>query len=158
MASTPATDDVVVVDPSYKWKWLEESDTYLLSLNDLPADLKLEDLLVRVNGKRRLTITDRRKPTPGGKTLRLNKKTFQLPKTANPDAITGCFNGGVLTLTVPAKGQQQPAPPAVAVAAKKEEEPKGKAEPEREKELIDTAVAAFTLGVLFSHRLFSSRN
>jgi hypothetical protein len=37
MASTPATDDVVVVDPSYKWKWLEESDTYLLSLNDLPA-------------------------------------------------------------------------------------------------------------------------
>jgi len=120
--------------------------------------LKLGDLLVRVDGKRRLTITDRRKPTPSGKALRLNKTTFQLPKTANPDTITGCFVDGVLTFTVPkAKGQQQP---AVTVATKEEAEPepKAKAEPEREKELIDTAVAAFTLGVLFSHRLFSSRN
>ena len=77
--------------------------------------------MVRVDGKRRLTITDRRKPTPSGKALRLNKTTFQLPKTANPDTITGCFVDGVLTFTVPkAKGQQQP---AVTVATKEEAEP-----------------------------------
>lgn len=121
--------------------------------------MKLEDFSVCVDGKRRLTITDRRKPTPGNGKAQLNKK-FQLPKTAKPDNITGRFDGVTLTLTVPTKGSQKP---AVTTAAKKEEEPKAKEEPteakaEREKKLIDTAVVAFKLGVLFSHRLFSSRN
>lgn len=95
------------VDPAFEW--LDDGANYLLRL-DLPGFRK-EDFRVYVNTEGQLTVVAQRKPTPGsgggGKWLRL-RKAFQLPSTANLDAITGRFDGTVLMLTVP-KLQQLPA-------------------------------------------------
>ncbi|KAJ1284101.1 hypothetical protein BS78_03G178400 [Paspalum vaginatum] len=102
-------------------EWLDDGGAnYLLRL-DLPG-FKKEDLSVYVNGEGLLTVVAQRKPTPSGtggsegKALRL-RKSFQLPSTANLDAITGRFDGTILTLTVPKLQQEQPAGPAGAAAA-----------------------------------------
>ncbi|WVZ69918.1 hypothetical protein U9M48_018632 [Paspalum notatum var. saurae] len=103
----------MVADAEPAYEWLDDGGAnYLLRL-DLPG-FKKEDMSVYVNGEGLLTVVALRKPAPGGsegKALRV-RKSFQLPSTANLDAITGRFDGTMLTLTVPKLQQQeQPAGP-----------------------------------------------
>ncbi|CAL4949014.1 unnamed protein product [Urochloa decumbens] len=102
------------VDPVYEW--LDDGDSYLLRLN-LP-EFKKEDFRVHVDGEGRLTVIGHRRPAPGGegKAMRLHK-AFQLPNTANLDAVSGRFDGTVLTLKVPKLQQQQQQQPAAGDAA-----------------------------------------
>ncbi|TVU34286.1 hypothetical protein EJB05_16117, partial [Eragrostis curvula] len=87
-------------DPIYEW--LDDGGSYLLRLS-LPG-FKKEDFRVHVDAGGRLTVISQ-----GAGRLH---KAFQLPNTANLDAITGRFDGAVLTLTVPKL--RQPADAAVA--------------------------------------------
>ncbi|CAL4975562.1 unnamed protein product [Urochloa decumbens] len=102
------------MDPVYEW--LDDGDSYLLRLN-LP-EFKKEDFRVHVDGEGRLTVIGHRRPAPGGegKAMRLHK-AFQLPNTANLDAVSGRFDGTVLTLKVPKLQQQQQQQPAAGDAA-----------------------------------------
>lgn len=100
------------MDPVYEW--LDDGDSYLLRLN-LP-EFKKEDFRVHVDGEGRLTVIGHRKPTPGAggegsKAVRLHK-AFQLPSTANLDAVSGRFDGTLLTLKVPKLQQEQQQPAA----------------------------------------------
>ncbi|XP_025818529.1 caldesmon-like [Panicum hallii] len=94
------------VDPVYEW--LDDGDSYLLRLN-LP-EFKKEDFRVHVDGEGRLTIIGQRRPAPGAggeaKAMRLHK-AFQLPNTVNLDAVSGRFDGTVLTVRVPKLQQGQ---------------------------------------------------
>ncbi|CAO2165358.1 unnamed protein product [Urochloa humidicola] len=104
-ASKQAQAAADTMDPVYEW--LDDGDSYLLRLN-LP-EFKKEDFRVHVDAEGRLTVIGHRRPAPGaaeGKAARVNK-AFQLPKTANLDAVSGRFDGTVLTLKVPKL--QQPA-------------------------------------------------
>ncbi|XP_062208475.1 stress response protein NST1-like [Phragmites australis] len=85
-------------DPVYEW--LDDGGSYLLRL-DLP-EFKNENFRVHVDAAGRLIVLGQRAPggAGSGKALQLHK-VFQLPNTANLDAITGRFDGTVLTLTVP---------------------------------------------------------
>ncbi|KAL6615018.1 hypothetical protein ACP70R_037288 [Stipagrostis hirtigluma subsp. patula] len=93
------------LDPVYEW--LDDGASYLLRLK-LP-EFKKEDFRVHVDPAGRLTVLGQRAAAGAGQAVRLHK-AFQLPPTANLDAITGRFDGGVLTLTVP----KLPQPGAVA--------------------------------------------
>jgi len=96
----------------------------------LDPEFKMEDLRVHVDDEGRLTVIGQRRPAPaaGGeqaKAMRLHK-AFQLPNTANLGAISGRFDGTVLTLTVPKLQQEQPPaatplPPPSTTQAKEEE-------------------------------------
>jgi hypothetical protein len=81
-------------------------------------DFRKEDFRVHVDGEGRLTVIGHRKPAPGAvgegnKALRLHK-AFQLPNTANLDAVSGRFDGTVLSLKVPKLQQEQQQQPAAA--------------------------------------------
>ncbi|KAL6882079.1 hypothetical protein ACP4OV_011551 [Aristida adscensionis] len=84
------------VDPEYEW--LDDRDSYLLRLK-LPG-FKKEDFRVHVDAAGRLTVLGQRAAGAAGGAASVHK-AFQLPSTANLDAITGRFDGAVLTLTVP---------------------------------------------------------
>ncbi|KAG2598717.1 hypothetical protein PVAP13_5KG401007 [Panicum virgatum] len=125
-ASRQAPAAAEYVDPVYEW--LDDGDSYLLRLK-LP-EFKKEDLRVHVDDEGRLTVIGQRRPAPGAggeqaKATRLHK-AFQLPNTANLGAISGRFDGTVLTLTVPKLQQEQPPaatplPPPSTTQAKEEE-------------------------------------
>ncbi|KAG2625347.1 hypothetical protein PVAP13_3KG206205 [Panicum virgatum] len=78
-------------DPKYEWQ--ENDASFVLRLH-------LSDFRVQVDGTGRLTVRGQR--ADGGKHSRFSK-IFQLPAASNLDAITGRFDTGVLTLTVPRK-------------------------------------------------------
>ncbi|KAG2625349.1 hypothetical protein PVAP13_3KG206205 [Panicum virgatum] len=84
-------------DPKYEWQ--ENDASFVLRLH-LSEGFRKEDFRVQVDGTGRLTVRGQR--ADGGKHSRFSK-IFQLPAASNLDAITGRFDTGVLTLTVPRK-------------------------------------------------------
>ncbi|KAL6609482.1 hypothetical protein ACP70R_039451 [Stipagrostis hirtigluma subsp. patula] len=92
----------VEVDPKYEWQ--DNATSYVLRVH--LTGFRKEDFRVQVTGAGRLTVRGQR--AAGGKQYRLHKD-FQLPNTADLDNITGRFDAGVLTLTVP---KRPAAPPA----------------------------------------------
>uniref|UniRef100_A0ACD5T6L5 Uncharacterized protein n=1 Tax=Avena sativa TaxID=4498 RepID=A0ACD5T6L5_AVESA len=100
-----STGRPTVVDP--KFEWAEKAGSYVLRLA-LPGFRK-DDLRVQVDGAGRLTVRGSRPAVTGPGSLH---KVFQLPATAAVDDITGRFEAGVLTLTVPKRaGAGAGAPP-----------------------------------------------
>ncbi|KAG2625350.1 hypothetical protein PVAP13_3KG206205 [Panicum virgatum] len=83
-------------DPKYEWQ--ENDASFVLRLH--LSGFRKEDFRVQVDGTGRLTVRGQR--ADGGKHSRFSK-IFQLPAASNLDAITGRFDTGVLTLTVPRK-------------------------------------------------------
>ncbi|KAG2617094.1 inactive protein RESTRICTED TEV MOVEMENT 2-like [Panicum virgatum] len=84
------------LDPKYEWQ--ENAASFVLRLH--LSGFRKEDFRVQVDGVGRLTVRGQR--ADGGKHSRFSK-TFQLPAASNLDSITGRFDAGVLTLTVPKK-------------------------------------------------------
>ncbi|XP_037469143.1 stress response protein nst1-like [Triticum dicoccoides] len=95
-----------VVDP--KFEWADKAGTYVLRLS--LEGFKKGDFRVQVDGAGRLTVSGAR---PGATPGSLHK-VFQLPSTASLNDITGRFEAGVLTLTVPKRGYSGvPAPTGI---------------------------------------------
>ncbi|KAL6620809.1 hypothetical protein ACP70R_035948 [Stipagrostis hirtigluma subsp. patula] len=88
-----------------KYEWQDNATSYVLRLH--LTGFRKEDFRVQVDGAGRLTVRGQR-AAGGGKQYRLHK-VFQLPANANLDEISGRFDAGVLTLTVP---KRPAAPPA----------------------------------------------
>ncbi|TKW25527.1 hypothetical protein SEVIR_3G125000v4 [Setaria viridis] len=84
-------------DPKYEWQ--ESATSFILRLH--LSGFRKEDFRVQVDGTGRLTVRGQR-AVGGGKQSSF-KKIFQLPEASNLDGITGRFDTGVLTLTVPKK-------------------------------------------------------
>uniref|UniRef100_A0A0A9GEM2 SHSP domain-containing protein n=1 Tax=Arundo donax TaxID=35708 RepID=A0A0A9GEM2_ARUDO len=105
-----AAADHQELDPKYEW--LENATSFVLRLH--LAGFRKEDFRVQVDGAGRLTVRGRR--ADGGKQIRFHK-VFQLPATSNLDDISGRFDAGVLTLTVP---KRPAAPPATIEEMKKQ--------------------------------------
>ncbi|KAK3137832.1 hypothetical protein QOZ80_5AG0361040 [Eleusine coracana subsp. coracana] len=82
------------LDPKYEWQ--ENAANFVLRVH-IPGYRK-EDFRVQVDGAGRLTVRGQR--CDGGKHIRFHK-VFQLPSTSNLDDISGRFDAGVLSLTVP---------------------------------------------------------
>ncbi|CAL5096570.1 unnamed protein product [Urochloa decumbens] len=86
-------------DPKYEWQ--ENATSFVLRLH--LSGFRKEDFRVQVDGTGRLTVRGQRADAgANAKHSRFNK-VFQLPATSNLDGITGRFDAGVLTLTVPKK-------------------------------------------------------
>jgi HSP20 family molecular chaperone IbpA len=87
------------VDP--KFEWAEKAGGYVLRLA-LPGFRK-DQFRVQVDGAGRLTVRGARPGTGTGTAAGQSSfsKVFQLPSSASLDDITGRFEAGVLTLTVP---------------------------------------------------------
>uniref|UniRef100_A0A453T129 SHSP domain-containing protein n=2 Tax=Aegilops tauschii subsp. strangulata TaxID=200361 RepID=A0A453T129_AEGTS len=102
-----------VVDP--KFEWADKAGTYVLRLS--LEGFKKGDFRVQVDGAGRLTVSGAR---PGATPGSLHK-VFQLPSTASFDDITGRFEAGVLTLTVPKRPYSGvPAPTSVVEEIKRD--------------------------------------
>ncbi|CAO2208519.1 unnamed protein product [Urochloa humidicola] len=138
------------VDPVYEW--LDDGDSYLLRLK-LP-EFKKEDFRVHVDAEGRLTVIGHRRPAPGAgageaKATRLHK-AFQLPNTANLDAVSGRFDGTVLTLKVPklqqpaagdAEAPPPPPPPPQAPAKEEARVADGGGKPSGQKDRAERAAS-----------------
>jgi hypothetical protein len=92
-------------------------------------------------------------------------KAFQLPQTANLEAVAGRFDGTVLSLTVP----KQPTSGTDMVLARLAEAREVCAAAEAEGmtwaealggkgQMVAAAVAGFALGAFLAHRLLSTTN
>ncbi|KAG2617098.1 hypothetical protein PVAP13_3NG178274 [Panicum virgatum] len=110
------------LDPKYEWQ--ENAASFVLRLH--LSGFRKEDFRVQVDGVGRLTVRGQR--ADGGKHSRFSK-TFQLPAASNLDSITGRFDAGVLTLTVPKKPQAEHKEAAEVTTAKK---PKDDAKPKED--------------------------
>lgn len=128
-------------------------------LND-DAGFKKEDFKVQVDSGGRLTVRGER---PAGY-VRFHK-AFQLPQTANLEAVAGRFDGTVLSLTVP----KQPTSGTDMVLARLAEAREVCAAAEAEGmtwaealggkgQMVAAAVAGFALGAFLAHRLLSTTN
>lgn len=89
---------------------------------ELPG-VRKEDVSVTVEDDR-LTISGERKVEPAGARQQYRRerpygrfeRTFQLPKDAQPEAISASHADGVLTITVPKRPEAERAPRKIAVA------------------------------------------
>ncbi|CAN6331774.1 unnamed protein product [Urochloa humidicola] len=100
-------------DPKYEWQ--ENATSFILRLH--LSGFRKEDFKVQVDGTGRLTVRGQRTDAgAGAKHSRFNK-VFQLPATSNLDGITGRFDAGVLTLTVPKKAVDDAKPKQDATKA-----------------------------------------
>jgi HSP20 family molecular chaperone IbpA len=92
-------EPAAAVDP--KFEWAEKAGGYVLRLA-LPGFRK-DQFRVQVDGAGRLTVRGARPGTGTGTAAGQSSfsKVFQLPSSASLDDITGRFEAGVLTLTVP---------------------------------------------------------
>uniref|UniRef100_A0A0E0C3Y9 SHSP domain-containing protein n=1 Tax=Oryza meridionalis TaxID=40149 RepID=A0A0E0C3Y9_9ORYZ len=149
------------VDLQPEVKWHDSAAGYVARL-DL-AGFRKEEFRVQVDGAGRVTVRGQR---PVGH-VRLHRE-FQLPPAADVDRIAARFDGATLYLTVP----KRPASGAAEVVMETMEDARVAAaaaalelETERERaagwdrgSAIAAAVAAFALGVVVSHRIFSTRN
>ncbi|CAN6336613.1 unnamed protein product [Urochloa humidicola] len=135
-------------DPKYEWQ--ENATSFILRLH--LSGFRKEDFKVQVDGSGRLTVRGQRADAgANAKHSRFNK-IFQLPASSNLDAITGRFDAGVLTLTVPKKAvvddakpkqdatKAAPPPPPQEQAAqpKKDEAKKPQAERKEAAEMTTT--------------------
>ncbi|GJN15382.1 hypothetical protein PR202_gb02292 [Eleusine coracana subsp. coracana] len=84
------------LDPKYEWQ--ENAASFVLRVH-IPGFRK-EDFRVQVDGAGRLTVRGQRGDGGNKHILRFHK-VFQLPSTSNLDDISGRFDAGVLSLTVP---------------------------------------------------------
>ncbi|CAL4901507.1 unnamed protein product [Urochloa decumbens] len=137
-------------DPKYEWQ--ENATNFILRLH--LSGFRKEDFRVQVDGTGRLTVRGQRADAgANAKHSRFNK-VFQLPASSDLDGITGRFDAGVLTLTVPkkvvddakpkpkedaTKAATPPPPPQEQGKQPKEDEAK-KPQPER-KEAAEVATA-----------------
>ncbi|KAK3161131.1 hypothetical protein QOZ80_1BG0072460 [Eleusine coracana subsp. coracana] len=154
-AAQPSSD-VADIDP--KLEWHDAATGYVIRLA-LPG-FKKEDFKVQVDAGGRLTVRGER---PAGY-VRFHK-AFQLPPTANVDAVAGRFDGSVLSLTVPKKpqgaaemvvsGMAEAECAAAAVVAREKEEA---AAAVGKGQMVAAAVAGFALGVFVAHRILSAAN
>ncbi|KAF0916364.1 hypothetical protein E2562_005959 [Oryza meyeriana var. granulata] len=144
------------VDLEPKVVWHDGAAGYVVRV-DL-AGFRKEEFRVQVDAAGRVTVHGQR---PAGH-VRVHRK-FQLPPTADVDRIAARFDGTTLCLTVP----KRPVGAAEVVLARMEEaKAVAELEMEMEKErarwdrgnVIAAAVAAFALGVVVSHKIFSTRN
>uniref|UniRef100_A0A0D9YB34 SHSP domain-containing protein n=1 Tax=Oryza glumipatula TaxID=40148 RepID=A0A0D9YB34_9ORYZ len=146
------------VDLQPEVKWHDGAAGYVARL-DL-AGFRKEEFRVQVDGAGRVTVRGQR---PAGH-VRLHSE-FQLPPAADVDRIAARFDGATLCLIVP----KRPAGGAAEVVLETMEDARVAAalelETERERaagwdrgSAIAAAVAAFALGVVVSHRIFSTRN
>ncbi|TVU01948.1 hypothetical protein EJB05_52597 [Eragrostis curvula] len=126
MASKPGTKQSADQEFDPKYEWQENAANYVLRLH--LSGFRKEDFRVQVDGAGRLTVRGQR-ADGASKHVRFHK-VFQLPPTSNLDGISGRFDAGVLTLTVP----KRPAPPPATIdeivkPAKEETKPKEEAKP-----------------------------
>uniref|UniRef100_A0A0A9GUG4 SHSP domain-containing protein n=1 Tax=Arundo donax TaxID=35708 RepID=A0A0A9GUG4_ARUDO len=110
-----------------KYEWQENAANFVLRLH--LSGFRKEDFKVQVDGAGRLTVRGQR--ADAGKHARFHK-VFQLPATSNLDDISGRFDAGVLTLTVP---KRPAAPPATIEEIKKPRQQVDDAKPK----LVDQA-------------------
>ncbi|CAN6341003.1 unnamed protein product [Urochloa humidicola] len=109
-------------DPKYEWQ--ENATSFILRLH--LSGFRKEDFKVQVDGTGRLTVRGQRADAgAGAKHSRFNK-VFQLPATSNLEGITGRFDAGVLTLTVPKKAVDDAKPKQDATKAPPPPEQAGK--------------------------------
>ncbi|KAJ1284090.1 hypothetical protein BS78_03G177300 [Paspalum vaginatum] len=153
-----AAPEACVADIDPKIEWHDGAHSYIIRLS-LPG-FKKEDFKVQVDSGGQLTVRGER---PAGY-VRFNK-SFQLPRTANPDGIAGRFDGTVLSLTVP----KQAVSGADMVKARLTEvlEECAVAQEERmtwaealggKGQVVAAAVAGVALGAFLAHRLLSATN
>ncbi|GJN18539.1 hypothetical protein PR202_gb05711 [Eleusine coracana subsp. coracana] len=131
-AAQPSSD-VADIDP--KLEWHDAATGYVIRLA-LPG-FKKEDFKVQVDAGGRLTVRGER---PAGY-VRFHK-AFQLPPTANVDAVAGRFDGSAECA-------------AAAVVAREKEEA---AAAVGKGQMVAAAVAGFALGVFVAHRILSAAN
>ncbi|KAJ1264366.1 hypothetical protein BS78_09G257700 [Paspalum vaginatum] len=136
------------VDPSYDWQ--ENAHNFVLRMH--LSGFRKQDFKVQVDGAGRLTVRDQRTNADGSHS-RLNK-VFQLPAAANLEDISGRFEAGVLTLTVPKKVQPGPGKQQHQEAANNKQgklaeasskpPPKAEAEAERKEDMASAPVEEAT--------------
>ncbi|CAN6327002.1 unnamed protein product [Urochloa humidicola] len=100
-------------DPGYEWQ--ENATSFILRLH--LSGFRKEDFRVQVDGTGRLTVRGQRADAGAATKHSRFNKVFQLPATSNLDGITGRFDAGVLTLTVPKKAVDDAKPKQNATKA-----------------------------------------
>lgn len=109
LAPAGGGEPAAAADP--KFEWVENAGNYVLRLA-LPGFRK-DHFRVQVDGAGRLTVRGARPGTGSAAGQSSFNKVFQLPSAASLDDITGRFEAGMLTLTVPKRASAAPMPTSI---------------------------------------------
>lgn len=109
LAPAGGGEPAAAADP--KFEWAENAGNYVLRLA-LPGFRK-DHFRVQVDGAGRLTVRGARPGTGSAAGQSSFNKVFQLPSAASLDDITGRFEAGMLTLTVPKRASAAPMPTSI---------------------------------------------